>query len=72
MPQRSSNGEDKAIFSFIIQKHEQIKFTEKKLQEYEAMWFELVDEVSDVQKTAKKQRMPQKRLKIRLSNIWTW
>ena len=53
MPQRSSYGEDKAICSFIIQKNEQIKSTEKKLQEYQAMWFELVDEVSDAQKTAK-------------------
>jgi uncharacterized coiled-coil DUF342 family protein len=35
------------------QKNEQIKCTEKKLQEYQAMWFELVDEVSDAQKTAK-------------------
>ena len=53
MPQRSSYGEDKAICSFIIQKNEQIKSTEKKLQEYQAMWFELDDEVSNVQKTAK-------------------
>jgi hypothetical protein len=36
------------------QKNEQINSTEKKLQEYQAMWFELVDEVSDAQKTAKK------------------
>ncbi len=35
-------------------KNVQIKSTEKKLQEYQAMWFELVDEVSDAQKTAKK------------------
>ena len=34
-------------------KNEQIKSTEKKLQDYQAMWFELVDEVSDAQKTAK-------------------
>lgn len=37
----------------LFQKNEQIKSTEKKLQEYQAMWFELVDEVSDAQKTAK-------------------
>ena len=53
MPQRSSYGEDKAICSVIIPKNEQIKSTEKKLQEYQAMLFELVDEVSDAQKTAK-------------------
>jgi hypothetical protein len=35
------------------QKNEQIKSTEKRLQEYQAMWFELDDEVSNVQKTAK-------------------
>ena len=35
------------------QKNEQINSTEKKLQEYHAMWFELVDEVPDAQKTAK-------------------
>ena len=33
-------------------KNEQIKSPDKKLQEYQAMWFELVDEVSDAQKTA--------------------
>ena len=37
----------------LFQKNEQIKSTEKKLQEYQAMLFELVDEVSDMQKTAK-------------------
>ena len=37
----------------LFQTNEQIKSTEKKLQEYQAMWFELVDEVSDAQKTAK-------------------
>ena len=36
------------------QKNEQINSTQKKLQEYQAMWFELVDDVSDAQKTAKK------------------
>ena len=39
--------------ALLFQKKEQIKSTEKKLQEYQAMWFELVDEVSDAQKTAK-------------------
>ena len=37
----------------LFQKNERIKSTEKKLQEYQAMWFELVDKVSDAQKTAK-------------------
>ncbi len=69
MPQRSSYGEDKA---FIIQKNEQIKSTEKHLQEYQAMWFELVDEVSDAQKTAKIAVYATKRLKIHLSDVWTW
>ena len=34
-------------------KNDQIRSTEKQLQEYQAMWFELVDEASDAQKTAK-------------------
>jgi len=50
MPQRSSYGEDKA-YAASLSKNEQIESTEKKLQEFQAMGFELVDEVSDAQKT---------------------
>ena len=54
------------------QKNEQMKSTEKKLQEYQAKWFELVDEVSDAQKTAKIAARATKRLKIHHSDVWTW
>ena len=56
----------------LFQKNEQIKSTEKKLQEYQAMWFELVDEVSDAQKTAKIAARVTKKSKIHLNNVWTW
>ena len=50
-------------------KKEQIKSTEKILQEYQAMWFELVDEVSNALKTAKIASRATKKLKIHLSNV---
>jgi hypothetical protein len=36
------------------------------------MWFELVDKVSDVQKTAKIAARVTKKSKIHLNNGWTW
>ncbi len=56
----------------LFQKNEQIKSTEKKLQEYQAMWFELVDEVSDAQKTAKIAARVTKKSKIHINDVLTW